>query len=156
MGQLEVISEVARYTPITVCSLYSGLIDSIRLLPQSFQSTTPINSRVQGCEVEVRGNFFCLSGTILNDGNLGPDPSDITNTTNNNQFAAWQDGNVDPYISVDITQTFVVSAIDLYVLNYPAENIGMPNFQLYETGDSVWWIQIMLAVPLYQQSQLTC
>ena len=91
-----------------------------------FRHTTPISSALPTCD---RGgpSVLCFGETVLNDGNLQPD------FDNANEFVVWSEDSTTPYLSVQVG-ILSVSTIDIYVLNYPAEGFGVPNFKLYNTS----------------------
>lgn len=117
--------------------LLSEDASSVRLYPDNFRGAS-LNQDT--CTVKSFGEFLCLSSTTLLDGNTGPNRPDITSASDLGHFAAWshQHTPLDTlYLSVRQRPPFVhITAIDIYVLNYPRERIGVPNFlTLYGTPD---------------------
>ena len=94
-----------------------------------FRQTTPISSATPGCARDST-SILCFDETVLNDGNLRPD---FDNVNDLDQFVVWSADSVTPYMSVQ-AGILSVSTIDIYVLNYPTEGFGVPNFKLYNTS----------------------
>jgi hypothetical protein len=101
-----------------------------------FRQSIPISSGLPNCTREtVNGVAFinCFGKTPLSDGNLGPAQPDLGDTSDTDQFVVWGANSNTPFMSLGVG-TMSVSAIDLYILNYPAEEFGVPNLRLYRTS----------------------
>ena len=94
-----------------------------------FRQTSSIISATPGC-VRDDASVLCFDETVLNDGNLRPD---FDNVNDLDQFVVWSADSSTPYMSLQVG-ILSVSTIDIYVLNYPAEGFGVPNFKLYTTS----------------------
>ena len=112
-------------------------MNAYRLTPESFRGTTSIEPTSPGCHLDgVR--TICDGGTLLNDNMLGPEEPDINNSTHRRQFVAWRSDTINPYLNFELisTENILLSAIDLYILNYPGQNISLPKLSLYHTSMS--------------------
>ena len=113
-------------------------MDNIRVSPTPFHGTTAISPLAPRCTPDgSTGNILCTGENALTDGILGPSQLDpeLNNRSANNLFISWAENTLTPFLSLDLTLGDKnISAIDLYVLYYPAMNIGLPNFQLYATS----------------------
>ena len=112
-------------------------MNAYRLIPESFQGTPSIEPNSPRCNSDgVR--TVCDGGTLLNDDMLGPEEPDINNSTCRRQFVALRSGTTNPYLAFELlsTENILLSAIDLYILNYPGQNIGLPKLSLYHTSMS--------------------
>ena len=107
----------------------TGPISTVRVSIAPFRQTTPISSALPTCVRDGAG-VQCFGETVLNDGNLLPD---FDNVNDLDQFVVWSEDSTTPYMSVQVG-ILSVSTIDIYVLNYPAEGFGVPNFKLYTTS----------------------
>ena len=60
---------------------------------------------------------------------------DLDNETHSGQFIAWTHSNTNLYLSIKVQDSYrpSISAIELYLLNNPDNNVGVPSFQLYRT-----------------------
>lgn len=103
------------------------------LSPDPYRRTTPINPGLINCGTSSEGGVECIGETILNDGDLGPEQPDITNRGHNNRYIVWTKASRIPLMALEVSLSRI-SAIDIYLLNWPAEAFGVPNFQLYQTS----------------------
>jgi hypothetical protein len=120
-------------------------ITTIRLATTPFRQQIPINPQLENCRREIVvsapriATVLCTGVTILNDGDLGPEQSDLVNPKAFNEVAVWLKGPLIAYhISFELSLS-VVSAMDIHLLNHPADNnwFGVPNFQLYRTSNAI-------------------
>ena len=115
---------------IYVSYIYEGPISTVRVSVVPFRHTTPISSALPVCDRDGAG-VLCFGETVLNDGNLQPDFDNVNDVLD--QFVVWSADSTAPYMSVQ-AGILSVSTIDIYVLNYPAEGFGVPDFKLYTTS----------------------
>lgn len=115
---------------------YLGLIVSVRLSPFPFRGTIPINPGIKNCRRESSSATLCTGVTTLSDGNFGPEHPDLSSNSDNGQFVVWPEGSMLPYMSFEVSQARV-SQVDIYLLNYPEELFGVPNFQLYRISQAI-------------------
>ena len=81
-------------------------------------------------------NLVCAPGTVLLDNNIGPEIPDLDLNSDRRLFVGWSVDLSTPFLSFNMANdTAIISAIDLYVLNYPEGSISVPNFELYQTPD---------------------
>ena len=121
-----------RYCPLT----FLGDISAVVLAPGRFAHTNVITSSTPNCRRYTSCNFRCDGKSILNDGNFGPmSEVDLKNANDSKQFVGWADTNIRLYLSIQLQETGAsTTTIELYMLNNPYNNIGIPNFQLYATN----------------------
>ena len=119
--------------------------------PAQFAISLPSSYTGQGDDNDISTctNYLdllsCTNNGVIVDGmtGLGETP-DLSNTVHLQQFLKWNytaSGpggalNPNPHISFRLIR-FVLNRIDLFFLNYPAENIGLPNIQLFIGGTLV-------------------
>ena len=109
--------------------IYEGPISTVRVSVTPFRQTSSISSATPGC-VRDDASVLCFGDTVLSDGNLRPN---FDNVNDLDQFVVWSENSANPYLSVEVGVLSVLS-INIYVLNYPAEGFGVPNFKLYDTS----------------------
>ena len=81
--------------------------------------------------------FICRYNHILGDNQEVTTQPNLNGGDSNNdirKFLAWQDGTQRPYISFKFSSATTVTTINIEFLNYPAQNLSLPNLQLYATG----------------------
>ena len=74
----------------------------------------------------------CEYDVILGDGETVPFPPDLNNSSYFEYFLAWKRDSEYPFIDFDLSEiTPGVSAIELTLLNSPANRISLPDIELY-------------------------
>ena len=109
----------------------------MRLSPSTFRGVTSITPDLPGCSLDRANNAvtLCNGTNVLLDGVLGPQRPNLNNDEDKKKFIAWNSSG-GPYISFEMQDPSIqITAIDLYILNYPGQNISMPNMQLYRTSN---------------------
>ena len=106
-----------------------------RTVSDSFKGTLAIAPRSQGCSVDGSNHTICPGFIVLADDILGPSQPNIDHNDDRLQFIAWNKTNMYSYLSFQLTSASLMTAIDLYFLNYPNQNISLPNLRLYRTSD---------------------
>ena len=115
-------------------TLNSGIINNIRLVPAPFLGQTPVNPGT--CPLDANDIFVCKPNSVLLNDDTGPEIPDLDLNSDRRQFVGWSVDLSTPFLSFDMANdTAIISAIDLYVLNYPEGSISVPNFELYQTPD---------------------
>ena len=118
-------------------SLYlipSGIINNIRLVPAPFLGQIPVNPVT--CSLDANNIFVCAPGRVLLGDNTGQEIPDASLNSYAGQFVSWFAALSTPFLSFNMANdTAIISAIDLFVLNYPEGSISVPNFELYQTPD---------------------
>lgn len=119
------------------CAAFSPAgAQSIRLEPTPFRSTITIFPDDVVC-FRRTDYILCLNPNPLTDGMFGPDQPDLNAANDRSSFVVWDDTNPKPFLSIEPRNNVVmVSSVDLYVLNYPMESIGLPNLELFNTANA--------------------
>ena len=126
---------------ILVC--FSSAVRNYAISPPSSYTGQGDDNAVSLCSDNSLGLLLCINDEVIVDGVTGlGEPPDLGNTDYLQQFLKWNytasgpggDGvNPNPHISFRFSE-FTLNRIDLFFLNYPAENIGLPNIQLFVGG----------------------
>lgn len=90
---------------------------------------------LQGCSKDDSGHTICPRFIVVGDNFVGHSEPNIDQNDDRLQYVAWRSNSTFPYASFRLTSVTLVTAIDLYFLNYPIQNISLPNLQLYRTSD---------------------
>ena len=110
---------------------------SILLVPTPFRGSLAIFPDGTTCTRDPNTVLItCGTPNSLTDGLVGPNQPDIDSDDDRMFFVAWNILNIKPYLSISFSNiSAVISSLDLHMLNYPAEGIGLPNLELYGTSN---------------------
>ena len=92
------------------------------------------------CFVSASGLLVCGPQIILGDGDTDMEPAqpnldDQNNLLNEiNDFLIWSRSSAHPYVSIQRSEGPPITAFKLNFLNYPAQNVSLPNIQLLRTN----------------------
>ena len=92
------------------------------------------------CYLGMQGvGFSCPYDVVIGDNEQVPHQPNLDSEDDNNdigKFLVWQSKTLHPYMIFDLGTAKEITALNVEFLNYPAQEVSLPNLQLFTASTS--------------------